>query len=291
MKLHGTRTSRRAGGGWVLAAAGVAALPAQAASTATVTVVHGIPETPVDVYVDGKRALSDFTFKTVTDPIELPAGSHDIEVRPAGAASGSKPILELSPDLPAGANATVVAYLTAAASRPSSPSSTHQRRPGRDGSSGRAPHGRRPGRGRPGRCTPVITKLTNPNEKMLMVPAGTVSASVAAAGTTDPVIGPVDLPVESGKTLVVYAIGSLEGNTLTAVTQSYASGAGATPNAVNAGTGGQAADGGYAPAFLVFDRCGRRGPGRGRVPSPGDRTRHALTDSARDQSRLRRGTA
>ncbi len=58
--------------------------------------------------------------------------------------------------------------------------------------------------------------------------------------------------MESGKTLVVYAIGSLEGNTLTAVTQSYASGAGATPNAVNAGTGGQAADGGYAPAFLVL---------------------------------------
>src|SRR4051794_26719090 len=50
--------------------------PAQAADTATVTVVHGIPDTPVDVYVDGTKALPNFTFKTVTKPIALPAGSH-----------------------------------------------------------------------------------------------------------------------------------------------------------------------------------------------------------------------
>jgi hypothetical protein len=99
---------------------------------------------------------------------------------------------------------------------------------------------------------PVITKLTNPNEKMLMVPAGTVSASVAAAGTTTPVIGPVDLPVESGKTLVVYAVGSLDKGNLTAVTQSYATGGSAAPSTVNAGTGGQAADGGPAAALLVL---------------------------------------
>ena len=64
--------------------AGLAAMPASAASTATVTVVHGIPKTPVDVYVDGKKALSDFTFKTVTDPISLPAGSDRIERRRLG---------------------------------------------------------------------------------------------------------------------------------------------------------------------------------------------------------------
>ena len=237
----------------VLAAAGVATLPAQAASTATVTVVHGIPDTPVDVYVDGTRALSDFTFKTVTDPISLPAGSHDIEVRPAGAASGSKPILQLSPDLPAGANATVVAYLTAAG-KPALKPFVNPTTAVPDGMgrvvvrhTAAAPAVDVLAGGKP-----VITKLTNPNEKMLMVPAGTVSASVAAAGTTDPVIGPVDLPVESGKTLVVYAIGSLEGNNLTAVTQSYASGGSAAPSAVNAGTGGQAADGGSDTALLVL---------------------------------------
>ena len=32
----------------------------------------------------------------------------------------------------------------------------------------------------------VISGLTNPNEKALEVPAGTVAAAVAAAGTTQP---------------------------------------------------------------------------------------------------------
>ncbi len=45
-----------------------AAVPASAATgNATVTVVHGIPDTAVDVYVDGAKALLDFKFKTVTD--------------------------------------------------------------------------------------------------------------------------------------------------------------------------------------------------------------------------------
>lgn len=237
----------------VFAATGAATLPAQAASTATVTVVHGIPDTPVDVYVDGKQAISDFTFKTVTDPISLPAGSHDIQVRPAGAAAGSKPILQLSPDLPAGANATVVAYLTADG-KPALKPFVNPTTAVPDGMgrlvvrhTAAAPAVDILAGGKP-----VITKLTNPNEKMLMVPAGTVSASVAAAGTTKPVIGPVDLPVESGKTLVVYAIGSLDKGNLTAVTQSYATGGSAAPSAVNAGTGGQASDSGPAAALLVL---------------------------------------
>ena len=57
---------------------------------------------------------------------------------------------------------------------------------------------------------PVITNLENPNEETLNLPAGTVPASVAAAGTTDPVIGPVDVPVVAGQVTIVYAIGSLE---------------------------------------------------------------------------------
>lgn len=71
-------------------AAALAATGASAADgNATVTVVHGIPNTPVDVYVDGSKALSDFTFKTVTKPLSLPAGAHAIAVRKAGAPSSA----------------------------------------------------------------------------------------------------------------------------------------------------------------------------------------------------------
>ena len=47
--------------------------PAWAASS-KVSVVHGIPGTPVDVYVDGERAIDDFRPGTQQGPVDLPAG-------------------------------------------------------------------------------------------------------------------------------------------------------------------------------------------------------------------------
>ena len=78
---------------------------ASAASTATVYVVHGIPKTPVDVYVDGKRALDDFQPGTSQGPVDLPAGPHKVAIFPADAADGSgSPLLSADADLPEGAN-------------------------------------------------------------------------------------------------------------------------------------------------------------------------------------------
>ena len=95
-------------------AAGSLAVPAAAAAgTGTVTIVHGIPNTPVDVYANGKKILSGFTFKTVTSPLSLSAGRYAIAVRKAGAAAGSAPILAATEQVPAGANLTIVADLTA----------------------------------------------------------------------------------------------------------------------------------------------------------------------------------
>ena len=65
----------------------------------------------------------------------------------------------------------------------------------------------------------VFSNLANPDEQMADVPAGPDSVSVAATGTTDPVIGPVDLTLEAGTAYFVYAIGSLEDESLTVVTQ------------------------------------------------------------------------
>ena len=60
----------------------------------------------------------------------------------------------------------------------------------------------------------MIEGLSNPEEATLKLKAGTISASVAAAGTTDPVIGPADITVEGGKNTIVYAWGSLADGTL-----------------------------------------------------------------------------
>ena len=65
----------------------------------------------------------------------------------------------------------------------------------------------------------MFSGLTNPNEESAELPAGTVSASVAAAGTTEPVIGPADVPVTAGQATIVYAIGSLQDSTLDVLVQ------------------------------------------------------------------------
>jgi hypothetical protein len=237
----------------------LAATPASAASTATVTVVHGIPNTPVDVYVNGKITLPDFQFKTVTAPLSLPAGTYQIAVRPAGAASTSAPILSASPTLTAGENVTIVANLSANGAPELTPFVNW---------TSATPNGQARLVVRHTAAAPavdvlaggkvVVSDLTNPNQAALFVPAGTVAASVAVHGTTSPVIGPVSLNLTAGTTTVVYAIGSASAGTLTAVTQTYTVGQAAapsgssTPVAVPAGNGGQAAGGGNGePVALV----------------------------------------
>jgi len=205
---------------WFVAIAAVALVGAAGVAQAgpndgTVTVIHGIPGVTVDVYVNGALTLEDFTPGTVTAPLTLPAGAYTIDIRPANAPSSDPPIITGSTTLPAGANASIIANLSAAGT----PTLTVFVN---DTSQTPAGQGRlvvrhtaaAPAVDVLAGGSPVITNLTNPNEATLTLPAGTVSASVAAAGTTTPVIGPADVPVVAGQVTVVYAIGSLTGETL-----------------------------------------------------------------------------
>ena len=189
---------------------------ASAASTATVYVVHGIPKTPVDVYVDGKRALDDFQPGTSQGPVELPAGPHKVAIFPADAAEGSgSPLLSADADLPEGANVTLVAHLDA----DGKPTVTPFKNDVAKVAAGQARLVVRHTAAAPAVDVlaggkPVIQGLTNPNEKELTVPAGSVSAAVAAAGSTDPVIGPADVDLKEGTATFVHAIGSLQDKSL-----------------------------------------------------------------------------
>jgi uncharacterized protein DUF4397 len=208
--------------GGVLAAAATTlgvATPATAQETAAVYVVHGIPDTPVDVYVDGARLIDDFQPGSPAGPVDVPSGPHDVALFPADAADGSgQPLLSATQEVPGGGNVTLVAHLTEAG-QPTvtpfvndvSPVPAGQARlvvrhtaaaPAVDVLAG---------------GSPVISGLANPGEKALQVPAGTVSAAVAAAGTTEPVIGPADLDLKEGTATFVHAIGSLDAKNLNLV--------------------------------------------------------------------------
>jgi hypothetical protein len=238
--------------GGALALALVAAPAAVAQETATVYVVHGVPDTPVDVYVDGKRAIDDFEPGTSQGPVQLPAGPHKLALFAADAADGSgSPLLSADADLPAGGNVTVVAHLdeggnpkiTPFVNDVSSVPAGQARLVVRHTAAAPAVDVLAGGK-------PVIEGLSNGQEKALEVPAGSVSAAVAAAGTTDPVIGPADVDLKEGTATFVQAIGKLDGGKLSLVSFTV-SDLHSSPSGVPSGApSGAPADGG-APAWLL----------------------------------------
>src|SRR3954463_15926291 len=98
-----------------LSSAGVAliAAPAYAAGPSKVSIVHGIPGQPVDVYVNGKKTLDNFQPATVAGPLDLPAGKYDIVVVKPGDPVTSPIIKVDQAAVPADANISLVAHLTA----------------------------------------------------------------------------------------------------------------------------------------------------------------------------------
>ncbi|MFR9676164.1 DUF4397 domain-containing protein [Streptomyces sp. TR06-5] len=225
--------------GLALASAGTAAAEED---TATVTVFHGIPGTPVDVYADGEELLSDFRPGTLTDPLQLPSGTYDIEVFPAGTSpSSGDPVVEKRVEVAGGDNATVVAHLTedgkpalnAYANDVSSVPGGKSRLTVRHVAAAPAVDVRADGQA-------VFKDLKNPGEASAEVPAGTVNADVTLAGTDTVAIGPAKLDLADGASTVVYAWGSAEEKNLALKVQTLTAGGG-TPGAPSAGGSGAAA--------------------------------------------------
>jgi hypothetical protein len=233
-----------AGAALALAAVGLGAIPASAADTATVSVLHAVPGVTVDVYANGQKLIPGFAPGTLTDPMQVPAGSYDIAIYPAGAnPSGTQPAAEAKGvAVPAGANATLVAHLTAdgkptldAFANDVSPVPAGKARVTvRHVAAAPAVDVRANG-------TPIITGLTNPQEKSLETAAGTVNADVVLAGTSTVAIGPASLTLAEGSNTVVYAWGSQSAGYKLAVQK--LGGMSSAPGGVPAGSGGLVDDG------------------------------------------------
>ncbi|RUR01704.1 DUF4397 domain-containing protein [Labedella endophytica] len=217
-----------------------AALPATAAEgDATLSVLHAVPDLTVDVYVNDELTIDDFEPGTLGGPLTLAPGTYTVAITAADAADASDPAIgPVDLVLEADGNYTAVAHLTEAG-EPTATLFTN------DVSTLAAGEGRLTVRHTAAAPavdvlaaeTPVIEGLTNPNEEVLTLDAGTVSASVAAAGTTDPVIGPADVNVAEGVNTIVYAWGSLEDDNLDLAIQTIG-GLHSTPDGVPAGQAG-----------------------------------------------------
>ncbi|HSO64845.1 MAG TPA: DUF4397 domain-containing protein [Ornithinibacter sp.] len=228
----------------------VFATPAAAATDASVVVFHGVPGLTVDVYAsadttytEDEALLTDFEPGTVTDPVSIPEGTYNLAVFAKDAdPSGDPAIKAEGVEVPGGANITVAAHLDAEGTPILTPFVN-------DVSKVAAGQGRLVVRHTAAAPAvdvlaggePVFENLTNPNEDKADLAAGTVSASVAATGTTDPVIGPADVTVTEGSATIVYAWGSLEDDNLAVAVQTI-DGLHSSPSGVPSGTADAPAD-------------------------------------------------
>ncbi|MEB0003509.1 DUF4397 domain-containing protein [Cryobacterium sp. RTC2.1] len=183
---------------------------------AELTVLHAIPGVTVDVYVNGALTLDNFTPGSFSDTLSLDPGTYSVAITAADAKDASNPVIgPIDLKLGSGNNYTAVAHLTEAGM----PTATlFQNNPD--------PVGKGNGRltvrhvaAAPSvdilaNGTPAITDLTNPDEVELTLPTGTISAAVAATGTTAALIGPADVMIAKRTNTIVYAWGSLADNNL-----------------------------------------------------------------------------
>jgi hypothetical protein len=226
--------------------------PAYAADGVKLSVLHGVPDLTVDVYVNGERTLNDFKPGTLAGPLSLDAGTYEVAITASDAENDSDPAIgPVDLKLEGGGNYTAVAHLNS----DGEPTATLFRN---DTAKTKAGQGRLTVRHTAAAPAvdvlaggkAVISDLSNPDEKVLDLPAGTVEAAVAAAGTTDPVIGPAEVSVAEGKNTIVYAWGSLEDDNLKLAVQTI-DGLHSAPHGVNAGEVGLAAERSWSGYLLL----------------------------------------
>lgn len=190
-------------------------------SAAHLSVLHAVPDLPVDVYVDGELTLDDFMPGDLAGPLELPAGDYEVAITAADAADDSELVLgPVSVSLEEGMNYTAAAHLDAEGAPTVTPFVN-------DISEIAAGEGRLTVRHTA--AAPevdiwangevAVESLANPEEASLDLPAGSLEAAVSLAGETDPVLGPQSLDVAEGSHTIVYAWGSAEDGNLALATQ------------------------------------------------------------------------
>ncbi len=231
-----------------VAAAATAALSlpmtTSAQTGATVSLMHGIPDAPVDVLVDGAVVVPNFQPGTMQDISSFGGQTlRNVEVRAAGTDTVViGPLAELA--VPSSGNWTVLAHLDADGNPTITPFQN-------DVTPLPAGQGRLTVR-HTAYAPPVdivladgsrpFTGLSNPNEASAALPAGEIAGAQVAPAGGDPIAPIPTVELAAGSNLIVYAVGSLDAGSLTFYTQTI-SGLGGSPTMVNTGNSLPADDG------------------------------------------------
>lgn len=210
------------------------AAPASAQSDARIHLLHGIPDTPVDVVVDGEIVFANFQFGETQDLSAL-AGATLVGLQVRLAGTDTVAIDAGDTALPASGNYTIIAHYNEGGTPTLGVFEN-------DTSSIAAGNGRLTVRHTAAAPavdvlaggSAVFTNIANGAGQTGDVPAATYNVTVVPTGATEPVvIGPADIAVADGTSLIVYAVGQLDDG-LQVLTESI-SGLGESPEEVPTG--------------------------------------------------------
>jgi hypothetical protein len=178
---------------------------ARASGTATLSAIHAIPNTPVDVYVNGTVTVPDFQPGTIAGPLSLGSGRYVIKLNAAGTETT---LLRKAFTLEAGVNYSVVAFLSADGSPLMKAFRNDTSRTGKGMASLTVRHvAAAPAVDVWANGSVVFHKLTNGQSRGATVSKGVYAAWASLTGDYQPVIGPAVLKLESGVAYIAYAWG------------------------------------------------------------------------------------
>jgi hypothetical protein len=201
---------------------GPAVVAAESASgDATLTVIHGLRGLLADVYLDGERVLEGFAPEQITDPLTVPAGSHDVAVREARAPETSEPALAGTITLEPGQAVTAIPHLDADG-EPTLSTFVEDLTPLPAGQ-GRVIL-RHVAAGPPvdadyGDGTVLGTGIAHGDQAELVRPAGPGSVTVTGEGSDSLLVPRGQIEIGDGTTTVLYLIGSAEAGDLGCLVQ------------------------------------------------------------------------
>ena len=202
---------------------GLTALPASAdghpRKTGSLSVVHGIPNLPVDVYVNGDRVAAGVTFTQVAT-FRLPVGTYEVAFRGAGASRSTRPVLQSHVGVKPGVSKSLVAHLK---TNGAPTLTTYYNNTSRNRSLAQVTV-------RHDAAAPavdviandsitLINALKNPGQGKSFVPAGTYNVKVVADADNSIVALDADLTLAARTNTIVYAVGDLAAGSFTVIVQ------------------------------------------------------------------------
>ncbi len=193
--------------------------PSAPAGDAWVRVLHASPDAPaVDVYANGGEVLSDVPFGAISDYLQVPAGSYQIQVFAAGAdPAADTAVIDATLDFAAGTKTTVAATDKLANITPQVIADAPM--PVADQAQVRVVHLSADAPAvdiAPDGAEPIVTNLAYPAATdYLTVPAGDYDLEVRPTGSMDVALQLDPVSLAAGTSYSVFAIGSLADGTLT----------------------------------------------------------------------------